>query len=246
MLLGTHRAGRQRRCIRTHKNGQCQYHHKEERLPKNLVRLWSQTITRTVDHFSDLVTMRYVRTAQCHNTNQDGQDGQISVIIYRQVEFKALKIFSEPLLTSARSDLKIPHSADCPWTVHNKVISGFQGLRHARAPVAGLKLTTKKSVQISGRIRYPLCHRRGGERGSEKRRKGKEAGLGGGKRRRRKGEEEEEEDNTNKVRTSQVRRHDRHNIEMVMRGSREEGGWRRRVLRQQGQMNKKAVSTEKR
>ncbi|GFO13903.1 hypothetical protein PoB_004040800 [Plakobranchus ocellatus] len=44
--------------------------------------------------------------------------------------------------------------------VHNKVISGFQALRRARAPVAGLEPATEKSLQISGRIRWPLCHRR--------------------------------------------------------------------------------------
>ncbi|GFO15154.1 hypothetical protein PoB_004165900 [Plakobranchus ocellatus] len=35
--------------------------------------------------------------------------------------------------------------------VHNKVISGFQALRQARAPVAGLEPATEGSLQISGR-----------------------------------------------------------------------------------------------
>ncbi|GFN84935.1 histone-lysine N-methyltransferase SETMAR [Plakobranchus ocellatus] len=41
-----------------------------------------------------------------------------------------------------------------------KVISGFQALRQARAPVAGLEPTTEGSLQISGRTRKPLCYRR--------------------------------------------------------------------------------------
>ncbi|GFO16381.1 hypothetical protein PoB_004288600 [Plakobranchus ocellatus] len=45
-------------------------------------------------------------------------------------------------------------------TVHNKVISGFQALRQARAPVAGLEPATEGSLQISGRTRKPLCYRR--------------------------------------------------------------------------------------
>ncbi|GFN81295.1 hypothetical protein PoB_000780100 [Plakobranchus ocellatus] len=40
------------------------------------------------------------------------------------------------------------------------VISGFQALRQARAPVTGLEPATEGSLQISGRIRYQLCHRR--------------------------------------------------------------------------------------
>ncbi|GFN89928.1 hypothetical protein PoB_001643400 [Plakobranchus ocellatus] len=40
------------------------------------------------------------------------------------------------------------------------VISGFQALQQARAPVMGLEPATEGSLQISGRIRYPLCHRR--------------------------------------------------------------------------------------
>ncbi|GFN78911.1 hypothetical protein PoB_000541700 [Plakobranchus ocellatus] len=44
--------------------------------------------------------------------------------------------------------------------VHNKVISGFQALRPARAPVAGLEPATEGSLQISGRTRKPLCYRR--------------------------------------------------------------------------------------
>ncbi|GFO08719.1 hypothetical protein PoB_003522400 [Plakobranchus ocellatus] len=34
----------------------------------------------------------------------------------------------------------------------------FQALRQARAPVAGTESATEGSVQISGQIRYPLCH----------------------------------------------------------------------------------------
>ncbi|GFN97381.1 hypothetical protein PoB_002388700 [Plakobranchus ocellatus] len=41
-----------------------------------------------------------------------------------------------------------------------KVISGFQALRQARAPVAGLEPTTERSPQISGRTRRPVCYRR--------------------------------------------------------------------------------------
>ncbi|GFN79644.1 hypothetical protein PoB_000615000 [Plakobranchus ocellatus] len=37
--------------------------------------------------------------------------------------------------------------------VHNKVISGFQALRQARAPVTGLEPATEGSLQISGRTR---------------------------------------------------------------------------------------------
>ncbi|GFN79803.1 hypothetical protein PoB_000630900 [Plakobranchus ocellatus] len=44
--------------------------------------------------------------------------------------------------------------------VHNKVISGFKALRQAGAPTAGLEPTTEGSMQISGRIHKPLCHRR--------------------------------------------------------------------------------------
>ncbi|GFO26439.1 hypothetical protein PoB_005294400 [Plakobranchus ocellatus] len=44
--------------------------------------------------------------------------------------------------------------------LHNKLTSGFQVLRQARALVAGLEPKTKLSLHISGRIRYPLCHRR--------------------------------------------------------------------------------------
>ncbi|GFN96096.1 hypothetical protein PoB_002260200 [Plakobranchus ocellatus] len=45
-------------------------------------------------------------------------------------------------------------------SVHNKVISGFRVVRHVEAPVAGLGPVTEGSLKISGRIRYPLCHRR--------------------------------------------------------------------------------------
>ncbi|GFN89088.1 histone-lysine N-methyltransferase SETMAR-like protein [Plakobranchus ocellatus] len=38
------------------------------------------------------------------------------------------------------------------------VISGFQALLQTRAPVTELKPATEESQQISGRIRYPLCH----------------------------------------------------------------------------------------
>ncbi|GFO48747.1 hypothetical protein PoB_007525200 [Plakobranchus ocellatus] len=44
--------------------------------------------------------------------------------------------------------------------IHNKVISDFQVLRQARVPLVGLEPTTERSLRISGRIRYPLCHRR--------------------------------------------------------------------------------------
>ncbi|GFO00677.1 cytochrome p450 2u1 [Plakobranchus ocellatus] len=40
------------------------------------------------------------------------------------------------------------------------VSSGFQVLRQARAPVTAFKPATKASLQISGQICYPLCHRR--------------------------------------------------------------------------------------
>ncbi|GFO48151.1 hypothetical protein PoB_007465600 [Plakobranchus ocellatus] len=40
------------------------------------------------------------------------------------------------------------------------MVSGFQFLREVRAPVAGLETATEGSLKISGRIRYPLCHRR--------------------------------------------------------------------------------------
>ncbi|GFO44932.1 hypothetical protein PoB_007143700 [Plakobranchus ocellatus] len=46
------------------------------------------------------------------------------------------------------------------YPVHNKVILGFQALRQARAPVAGLEPATEGSLQISGRTRKPLCYRR--------------------------------------------------------------------------------------
>ncbi|GFO05028.1 hypothetical protein PoB_003153300 [Plakobranchus ocellatus] len=45
-------------------------------------------------------------------------------------------------------------------TVHNKVTSGFEALRQARPPVVRLKPAPEGSLQISGRIRYPPCHRR--------------------------------------------------------------------------------------
>ncbi|GFO30541.1 hypothetical protein PoB_005704600 [Plakobranchus ocellatus] len=44
-------------------------------------------------------------------------------------------------------------------TVHNKVISGFQALRQARAPLARLEPSTEGLLQTSGRTRKPLCHR---------------------------------------------------------------------------------------
>ncbi|GFN82252.1 hypothetical protein PoB_000875800 [Plakobranchus ocellatus] len=55
---------------------------------------------------------------------------------------------------------KIRQFCFCISPVHNKVISGFQALRQARAPKAGLEPATEGSLQISGRICYPLCHRR--------------------------------------------------------------------------------------
>ncbi|GFN79695.1 phytanoyl-coa dioxygenase 1-like [Plakobranchus ocellatus] len=42
---------------------------------------------------------------------------------------------------------------------HNKVISSFRNLRQAKTLAAGLELATEGSPEISGRIRYPLCHR---------------------------------------------------------------------------------------
>ncbi|GFO03777.1 hypothetical protein PoB_003028200 [Plakobranchus ocellatus] len=42
--------------------------------------------------------------------------------------------------------------------VHNK-ISGFQALRQAKAPVAGLKLAKEGSLQILGWTHWPLSHR---------------------------------------------------------------------------------------
>ncbi|GFO21624.1 hypothetical protein PoB_004812900 [Plakobranchus ocellatus] len=50
-------------------------------------------------------------------------------------------------------------TSDCK-VVHNKVISDFQALRQARAPVTGLEPATEGSLQISGRTRKPLCYRR--------------------------------------------------------------------------------------
>ncbi|GFO39591.1 hypothetical protein PoB_006609600 [Plakobranchus ocellatus] len=43
---------------------------------------------------------------------------------------------------------------------HNKMISRFQAVYQARAPMAEPEPATEGSVQISGRIRYPLCDRR--------------------------------------------------------------------------------------
>ncbi|GFO04914.1 hypothetical protein PoB_003141900, partial [Plakobranchus ocellatus] len=43
--------------------------------------------------------------------------------------------------------------------IHNKAISDFQALTKARVPVDRLELVTEDSVQISGWIRYLLCHR---------------------------------------------------------------------------------------
>ncbi|GFO40023.1 hypothetical protein PoB_006652800 [Plakobranchus ocellatus] len=39
-------------------------------------------------------------------------------------------------------------------------MSGFEALHQARAPVVGLEPAIEGSLQISGRIHYPLCHRR--------------------------------------------------------------------------------------
>ncbi|GFO33589.1 hypothetical protein PoB_006009400 [Plakobranchus ocellatus] len=52
-----------------------------------------------------------------------------------------------------------PPPFDSMKPVHNKMISGFQALRQARAPVAGLQPATEGSLQISGRTRKPLCYR---------------------------------------------------------------------------------------
>ncbi|GFN88735.1 lysophosphatidic acid phosphatase type 6-like [Plakobranchus ocellatus] len=43
--------------------------------------------------------------------------------------------------------------------VHNKAILGVQALRQTKAPVVKLESTREGVLQISGRIRYPLCHR---------------------------------------------------------------------------------------
>ncbi|GFN83136.1 hypothetical protein PoB_000964200, partial [Plakobranchus ocellatus] len=69
--------------------------------------------------------------------------------------------------------------------VHNKVISGFQAFRQARAPVAGLEPATEGSLQISGRTRKPLCYRRLEENKEEEEEEEKE-------------EEEEEEEEEEK------------------------------------------------
>ncbi|GFO22947.1 hypothetical protein PoB_004945200 [Plakobranchus ocellatus] len=42
--------------------------------------------------------------------------------------------------------------------VHNNVILGFQGLRQARALLAGFETATEGSMQISEWVRYPLRH----------------------------------------------------------------------------------------
>ncbi|GFO35018.1 hypothetical protein PoB_006152300 [Plakobranchus ocellatus] len=47
----------------------------------------------------------------------------------------------------------------CHWPVHNKVISGFQALRQASAPVAGLEPATKGLLQILGRIQSCISER---------------------------------------------------------------------------------------
>ncbi|GFO37077.1 hypothetical protein PoB_006358200 [Plakobranchus ocellatus] len=44
--------------------------------------------------------------------------------------------------------------------VHTKVISGFQALRQDRTSVTGLEPETEGFLQISGRVRYPLCRQR--------------------------------------------------------------------------------------
>ncbi|GFN95885.1 hypothetical protein PoB_002239100 [Plakobranchus ocellatus] len=58
------------------------------------------------------------------------------------------------LITSSSSDLRSdgPFGV-CIQPVHNEMISGFQALRQARAPVAGLKPAAAGSLQISGRTR---------------------------------------------------------------------------------------------
>ncbi|GFO43484.1 hypothetical protein PoB_006998900 [Plakobranchus ocellatus] len=58
-------------------------------------------------------------------------------------------------VNKAGSLSKIPYTSRfgwfgyCIYPVHNKVISDFQALRQARAPVAGLEPTTESSLQIS-------------------------------------------------------------------------------------------------
>ncbi|GFO30234.1 hypothetical protein PoB_005673900 [Plakobranchus ocellatus] len=66
-----------------------------------------------------------------------------------------------------------PDNVEWLWhdQVHNKVISGFQALRQARAPVAGLEPATEGSLQISGRTRKPLCYRRPQKKKKKKKKK---------------------------------------------------------------------------
>ncbi|GFN87749.1 hypothetical protein PoB_001425500 [Plakobranchus ocellatus] len=53
-------------------------------------------------------------------------------------------------------------SGFCIQPVHNKVISGFQALRQAGAPVAGLELAIEGFLHISERFLYPsVPHKRG-------------------------------------------------------------------------------------
>ncbi|GFO00597.1 hypothetical protein PoB_002710200 [Plakobranchus ocellatus] len=49
---------------------------------------------------------------------------------------------------------------DGQYKSHNKLTSGFHAHCQARAPLVGLEFATDRSLHISGRIRYPLCHRR--------------------------------------------------------------------------------------
>ncbi|GFN89601.1 hypothetical protein PoB_001610700 [Plakobranchus ocellatus] len=65
-----------------------------------------------------------------------------------------------PRLTQNYHFMRSSRSYRALEPVHNKVISGFQVPRQARAPVAGLEPATEGSLQISGRTRKPLCYRR--------------------------------------------------------------------------------------
>ncbi|GFO39168.1 hypothetical protein PoB_006567300 [Plakobranchus ocellatus] len=55
------------------------------------------------------------------------------------------------------ADLRTDSLANEPPTPPS--MSGFEALHQARAPVVGFEPATEGSLQISGRIHYPLCHR---------------------------------------------------------------------------------------
>ncbi|GFN97446.1 solute carrier family 2 (facilitated glucose transporter), member 13 [Plakobranchus ocellatus] len=63
-------------------------------------------------------------------------------------------------VTEELEDIILSLEEEKKTKVHNKVISGFQALRQARTPVAGLEPATVGSLQISGKTRKPLCYRR--------------------------------------------------------------------------------------